>query len=117
MARDPGQAVCLASSRLPIPDIGIRDAPAFRWRQLPVLPAGGALELLQRRGLKGGEQELAQVAERCGRHPLALVLAAEFCHSFLDDSATAFLERPWPIAESIYGRSSLLLPKIGFLLF
>jgi len=97
LGRNPGQALCLASSRLLIPDVGIRDAPWNRERELDTLPAAGALELLRRRGLTGEEAELAQVAERCGRHPLALVLAAEFCHSFLNDSAAAFLERDWPL--------------------
>ncbi len=95
LARQPGKALCLASSRLPIPDAGIEDAAWFREKKLEHLPPAGALALLRQRGLRGTEEELAQVAERCGQHPLALVLAAEFCHTYLQDQAAAFLARPW----------------------
>ncbi|MDP2430812.1 MAG: TIR domain-containing protein [Pseudomonadota bacterium] len=95
LARKPGQALCLASSRLPIPDGGIRDAAWFKEKELQTLPPAGALALLRQRGLKGTDAELAQVAERCGHHALALVLAAEFSHTYLQGQAAAFLERPW----------------------
>jgi tetratricopeptide (TPR) repeat protein len=95
LARQPGEALCLASSRLPIPDAGIEDAAWFREKELDKLPPAGALALLRQRGLRGTEEELARVAERCGHHPLALVLAAEFCHTYLQDQAAAFLARPW----------------------
>ncbi|MDD5295808.1 MAG: ATP-binding protein [Rhodocyclaceae bacterium] len=95
LARKPGAALCLASSRLPIPDIGIRDAAWFREKELGSLPPAGALALLRSRGLKGADEELANVAQRCGHHALALVLAAEFCHTYLKDEAAEFLKRPW----------------------
>jgi hypothetical protein len=95
LARNPGQALCLASSRLPIPDVGIQDAAWFREKELKTLPPAGALALLRQRGLKGTDAELAQVAERCGHHAMTLVLAAEFCHTYLNGQAAAFLERSW----------------------
>lgn len=95
LARQPGAALCLVSSRLPIPDPGIQDAPWFRERNLPQLPTAGALSLLRQRDLKGTDAALAQVAQRCGHHPLALVLAAEFSHTYLNGQASEFLHRPW----------------------
>ncbi len=43
LAHSPGLAVCLASSRLPVPDIGIRHAPAFHEQALGSLRPDGAL--------------------------------------------------------------------------
>jgi hypothetical protein len=96
LAQKPGAALCLASSRLPIPDPGISDAAGYRQHELATLPPDAAQALLRQRGLRGTDAELAQVAERCGHHALALVLAAEFCHTFLQGEAAAFLARPWP---------------------
>jgi hypothetical protein len=97
LAQRPGAALCLASSRLPIPDPGIGDAPGYRQRELATLPPAAAQALLRQRGLRGADAELALVAERCGHHALALVLAAEFCHTFLQAEAAAFLAREWPV--------------------
>ncbi|MDO8932821.1 MAG: toll/interleukin-1 receptor domain-containing protein [Rhodocyclaceae bacterium] len=95
LARKPGHALCLASSRLPIPDAGIAKAAYFRKEALDILPPPGALALLSQRGVRDEDAELIAMTERCGRHPLALVLAAEFCHTYLQDSAAEFLKRPW----------------------
>jgi hypothetical protein len=96
LAQKPGAALCLASSRLPIPDPGIGDATGYRQQELAYLSPIAAQALLRQRGLRGTDAELAQLAERCGYHALALVLAAEFCHTFLQAEAAAFLARPWP---------------------
>ncbi len=101
LAQSPGQAVCLASSRLPLPDIGIRHAPAFHEQPLNNLRPDGALALLQQRGIQGGDEELRAMAADLGHHPLSLVLAAEFCHSFLGDSAAEFQKLDWPADASI----------------
>ncbi|WP_295384947.1 TIR and AAA domain-containing protein [uncultured Thiodictyon sp.] len=97
LAREPGNALCIGSSRLPIPDsdAGIVDGPGFAQVQLHTLPAEGARTLLRDRGLMGSDDELDRLAERCGLHPLALTLAAEFAHTFLDDSTAAFLLWDW----------------------
>lgn len=95
LAKQPGQALCLASSRLPIPEASIADAPCFREKHLALLPPDGARELLRQRGVRGEDAELDAMAERCGHHPLTLVLAAEFCHTYLQDRAADFLSRPW----------------------
>lgn len=95
LARKPGQALCLANSRLPIPDTGIAKAAYFHAEALDILPSPGALALLRQRGISGTDDELNAMSERCGHHPLALVLAAEFCHTYLQDSAAEFLARPW----------------------
>lgn len=95
LARHPGQAQCLASSRRGIADAGIREADAFHEQPLDVLSPPDALALLRYRGLIGTDAELASVAERCGHQPLALVLAAEFGHGFLDGKAEALLARDW----------------------
>ena len=121
LAQTPGQALCLATSRLPLPDAAISRSAYFRQETLPGLSPADAQDLLAQRGVVGAGRardwpadvanssrawpaptggELAQMAERCGHHPLALVLAAEFCHSFLDDSAAAFLARPWTMSAN-----------------
>jgi hypothetical protein len=95
LAKRPGQALCLASSRLPVPECGITDGPYFRQRPLNLLAPAGARQLLENRGVTGTADELAKLSERCGHHPLALALAAEFCHTYLQDSAAEFLKRDW----------------------
>lgn len=97
LARKPGQALCLASSRLPIPDAAIADGNYFKEKTLGLLPPDGALKLLRQRGVRGDDDELGAMTERCGYHPLALVLAAEFCHTFLQDRAAEFLQRAWQL--------------------
>lgn len=95
LAKTPGQALCLASSRLPIPDASIADGSYFKEKTLGLLLPDGARKLLRQRGIRGEDDELNKMAERCGYHPLALVLAAEFCHTYLQDSAAEFLKRDW----------------------
>lgn len=95
LAKIPGHALCLATSRLPIPDVSIADGNYFKEKTLGLLPPDGALALLRQRGVRGEDDKLVNMAERCAYHPLALVLAAEFCHTFLQDSATEFLQRAW----------------------
>ena len=153
LAENPGKALCLATSRLLLPDAAISRSAYFRQETLPGLSPIDAQDLLAQRGVRGGagvppasgqdgrapgeslspsintvrpepveacpepveggvgvstsstrteslnngDGSIAQMAARCGYHPLALVLAAEFCHSFLDDSAAAFLARPWDL--------------------
>jgi len=97
LGRAPGQAVCLASSRLPIPDPLIESQPHFRRVRLDVLPRAGSVALLEARGLVGTPAAFDAMAGRCADHPLALVLAAELTHSFLDNRAAAFLARAWPV--------------------
>ncbi|MDK9725472.1 MAG: toll/interleukin-1 receptor domain-containing protein [Sterolibacteriaceae bacterium MAG5] len=95
LARQPGQALCLATSRIPVTDTTIRNAPGFREEVLHILLPAAALALLRQRGIAGSDTELGAMAERCGHQPLALVLGAEFSHTFLQGKAAAFLERPW----------------------
>lgn len=95
LAKTPGQTLCLASSRLPITDATIADGNYFKKKTLGLLLPDGARELLRQRGVRGEDNELDKLAERCGYHPLALVLAAEFCHTYLQDSAAEFLKRDW----------------------
>jgi tetratricopeptide (TPR) repeat protein len=97
LGRAPGQALCLASSRLPIPDPLIECQPAFHQVRLGLLPRPGAVELLAARGLAGTPDQLDALAGRCADYPLALVLAAELTHGFLDNQAQAFLDRDWPV--------------------
>lgn len=97
LARQPGAALCLATSRLPIANDSIRSAPAFQEQVLDVLPPPAAQALLRYRGMAGADEELESVAEHCGYQALALVLAAEFCHSFLDGAARALLARDWVV--------------------
>lgn len=95
LAKVPGQVLCLASSRLPIPDAAMVVGNYFKEKMLGLLPLDGAKKLLHQRGVRGEDGELGSMAERCGYHPLALVLAAEFCHTFLQGRAAEFLQREW----------------------
>jgi len=97
LGRAPGEALCLASSRLPIPDPLIETQPGFRQIDLGVLPRAGAVELIAARGIAGTPEQLAAMAQRCADHPLALILAAELTHSFLGNQAAGFLARHWPV--------------------
>ena len=109
LARNPGEALCLATSRLPIPDPTIADRPHFRPFELDQLAPEAALALLEQRGVKGSGDERAAMAERCGHHPLTLVLAAELGHTFLEDSAAKFLEREWPVNEEAGHHSATVM--------
>ncbi|HYN79053.1 MAG TPA: toll/interleukin-1 receptor domain-containing protein, partial [Lamprocystis sp. (in: g-proteobacteria)] len=57
LGRAPGQAVCLASSRLAVPDLLIESQPHFRSVRLDVLPRPGSVALLEARGLDGTPAE------------------------------------------------------------
>ncbi|WP_295446826.1 TIR and AAA domain-containing protein [uncultured Thiodictyon sp.] len=111
LAREPGNALCIGSSRLPIPDsdTGIFDAPCFDQFPLHTLPVLGARCLLRDRGLTGSDVELDKLAERCGLHPQALTLAAEFAHTFLDTGAgrQAATIMGWFDAELARGQQTL----------
>ena len=107
LARAPGTALCLASSRLPVPDPGVADWPGFTQVDLKALPIDGARALLETRGVAGSAADLDALAERCDRHPLALTLAAEFVHTFLDDSAAALLAWDWDPPGSAPGSAGL----------
>lgn len=91
LVRKPGLSLCLVSSRLPIPEHHITRENFFNLEWLGLLAPDDARALLRQRGIRGDDAELGRMAKRCGRHPLSLILAAEFCHAFLQNKAVAFL--------------------------
>jgi predicted ATPase len=81
IANNPGQCLCIATSRLPLTDAAL-NRPEILQRSLDLLPVEAARELLHYRGVQGSEAELDEAVQYLGRHALALVLAAEYLYTF-----------------------------------
>lgn len=92
LARKPGQSLCLVSSLMPVSEPHIARENYFREEMLNLLPPDAARALLRQHGIRGDDAELGRMAKRCGRHPFSLILAAEFCHSYLQNHAAEFLK-------------------------
>lgn len=81
LAKQPGKSLCLVSTRVGLTDDDLL-TPSFVQKPVDVLSPAAARELLLSRGVRGGERDIDAAAEYLGRHPLALVLAAEYLHTF-----------------------------------
>jgi predicted ATPase len=81
LAQNPGKSLCIVTSRLELKDAAF-ERPEIIQRSLDVLPLEAARQLLRYRGVEGDCNELDAAANYLGRHALALVLAAEYLHTF-----------------------------------
>ena len=90
LAQTPG--LCIVTSCRPIPDAAQSFGGNFHQQALGPLAPDAARTLLRMQGMRGEDAELGKMAKRCNRHPLSLVLAAEFCHTYLQDNAAAYLK-------------------------
>ncbi|HWS99603.1 MAG TPA: TIR domain-containing protein [Pyrinomonadaceae bacterium] len=77
----PGEALCIVTTRLRLEDGDLQNDSCVQ-QSVEALSPEAANELLKARGVRGSDEELNEVAEYLGRHPLALVLAAEYLHTF-----------------------------------
>ena len=91
LAARPGEALCLVSTRVVLADEDLR-TPSLVQKSVEVLSSEAARELLRARGVRGDEGALGEAAEYLGRHPLALVLAAEYLHTFANGDVTRLHE-------------------------
>ncbi|NGZ27679.1 MAG: TIR domain-containing protein [Magnetococcales bacterium] len=84
LARQPGEVVCLVSSRVHLADLSLQEKKGrFIWQHdLNMLPVAAAVELLKYRGVNGFQKDLEATARRYNCHALALVLVSEYLHTF-----------------------------------
>ncbi len=106
LARDPGKAFTLVTSRVTLEGEFARHA-SVELNQLSVLEPEAAATLLRRRGVSGEEDELALAANYLGFHPLALVLAAEYQQTFGDGSAASIPAIPLLEPQLEHGRQAM----------
>lgn len=83
LAKQPGKSLCVVSTRLELTDEDLR-TPSCIQKSVEVLSPEAARELLRARGVRGSDEELDDAAEYLGHHPLALLLAAEYLHTFAE---------------------------------
>ncbi|NGZ29475.1 MAG: toll/interleukin-1 receptor domain-containing protein, partial [Magnetococcales bacterium] len=84
LAREPGQCRCLVSSRVHLADTGLREKAGrfIQQHDLNHLSLAASVELLRSRGVNGFQKDLQLTAKYYGYHALALVLIAEYLHTF-----------------------------------
>jgi tetratricopeptide (TPR) repeat protein len=87
LAARPGKSLCLVSTRVGLKDEDLQ-TPSLVQKSVEVLSSEAARELFRSRGVRGDEEEVGEAVEYLGRHPLALVLAAEYLHTFADGDVT-----------------------------
>ncbi|HZT60658.1 MAG TPA: hypothetical protein VFA21_18785, partial [Pyrinomonadaceae bacterium] len=83
LATRPGKSLCIVSTRVGLKDEDLQ-TPSFVQESVEVLSSEAARELLRSRGVRGDEENICEAVEYLGYHPLALVLAAEYLHTFAD---------------------------------
>lgn len=81
LAARPGASLCLVSTRVGLADEDLR-TPSLVQKSVEVLSSEAARELLRARGVRGDEAAVCEAVDYLGYHPLALVLAAEYLHTF-----------------------------------
>ena len=91
LAARPGKSLCLVSTRVGLKDEDLR-TPSLVQKSVEVLSSEAARELFRSRGVRGDEEKICEAVEYLGRHPLALVLAAEYLHTFADGDVTRLHE-------------------------
>ncbi|NGZ29092.1 MAG: toll/interleukin-1 receptor domain-containing protein, partial [Magnetococcales bacterium] len=96
LARQPGEVVCLVSSRVHLADLSLQEKKGrFIWQyDLNMLPEVVAVELMKYRGVNGLPKDLLATAQRYKCHALALVLVSEYLHTFHQGRVEKALEIP-----------------------
>jgi tetratricopeptide (TPR) repeat protein len=103
LASRPGRSLCVVSTRVTLTDEGLQ-APSCVQRSVDVLAREDAWQVLASRGVRGSEAELKEAAESLGCHPLALVLAAEYLHTFAEGQVERLREVDLLSEETREGR-------------
>src|SRR5262249_56948481 len=77
-----GEAALLITTRFALDDL--RDRPGLNYREVAVehISEEACVALLRRRGVRGADPELAQVARDCGLHALTVDLAGGYFTNF-----------------------------------
>lgn len=103
LASRPGRSLCVVSTRVTLTDEGLQ-TPSCVQRSVEVLAREDAWQVLASRGVRGSEAELKEAAESLGCHPLALVLAAEYLHTFAEGQVERLREVDLLSEETREGR-------------
>lgn len=82
----PGKSLCILTSRLKLNDDSLQVSSCVQ-KLVGELSMEAARELLIYRGVCGSYDELNEAVDYLGRHPLALVFAAEYLHTFAEGRA------------------------------
>src|ERR1043165_508697 len=79
MSTQPGRSLCIVTTRLRLTDNDLQNCVQ---KSVEILSPEAAIALMRARGVRGSDDEVKEAVEYLGRHPLALVLAAEYLHTF-----------------------------------
>ncbi|MBF0611407.1 MAG: toll/interleukin-1 receptor domain-containing protein [Magnetococcales bacterium] len=113
LAREPGECRCLVSSRVHLADTSLRmkNGRFIQQHDLNHLSPTASVELLCSRGANGRHQDLENTATHYGYHALALVLIAEYLHTFHAGRVEKALEIPLIAQETKAGRHAMSVMK------
>jgi tetratricopeptide (TPR) repeat protein len=103
LSAQPGESLCIVSTRLRLEDSDLQNAACVQ-QPVETLSPEAASELLRARGVRGSDEEINEAAEYLDRHPLALVLAAEYLHTFAGDEISRLHEIPLGTEATTAGR-------------
>jgi tetratricopeptide (TPR) repeat protein len=103
LSAQPSKSLCIVTTRLRLEDSDLQNASCVQ-QSVETLSPEAASELLQARGVRGSDEEINAAVEYLGRHPLALVLAAEYLHTFAGGKINRLHEIPLVTEEVKAGR-------------
>jgi tetratricopeptide (TPR) repeat protein len=96
-------AAMLITTRFAIDDL--RERPGLNYREVPIeqISVEGCVALLRRRGVRGSDLELSQIAQDCGYHALTVDLAGGYIANFAEGDPGARMG--WSMEETQVARS------------
>ncbi len=103
LSAQPGKSLCIVTTRLRLEDSDLQNESCAQ-QSVEALSPEAASELLRTRGVYGSDEEIKAAVEYLGRHPLALVLAAEYLHTFAGGEINRLHEIPLITEEVKAGR-------------
>src|SRR5918912_921943 len=99
LSAQPGDSLCIVTTRLRLKDDDLQKTSCVQ-QSVETLSPEAASELLRARGVRGSDEEIKAAAKYLNHHPLALVLAAEYLHTFAEGEINRLHEIPL-VTESI----------------
>ena len=103
LSAQPGKSLCIVTTRLRLADSDLQNASCDQ-KSVEILSPEAASELLRARGVRGSDEEINEAVDYLGRHPLALVLAAEYLHTFAGGEINRLHEIPLSTQATKAGR-------------
>jgi len=103
LAEHPGKVLTIVSTRVPLTDDDLQST-SFVQKSLDILSPEAARDLMLARSVRGTDGEIAKAVEYLGRHPLALVMAAEYLHTFAEGDVNRLYEIPLLSEKTKEGR-------------